>query len=95
METITSSDDFDPNTNVIWDLLRVEFSTITIDLLRELREVRGVYADKRLGSRVAVIVPGTMEKSLISLASDVFELPDGHIKLVHTYADAEAWCLSK
>lgn len=81
-------------THAIWDLAAVDFTRIDIDVLRSISQARASFSPRRRSERVAVIVSGTIEQSIVKLFYDLSEDSQTPQRVFTDRADAERWCLT-
>lgn len=95
LEFLTTSQDFPPEVNVLWDIRKIEFFNLNTSFLKNLGEIRDDYADKRNPARAAILVPGDVEASIVRLFRDISKMPDNHLKITESVDEAEDWCRSE
>ena len=79
-------------THALWDVTELDFSRIDIEVLRRSSELRAGYAPRRGGERVAVLVAGPIEQSIMELYLDLAEDPDTLQRVFLDREAAELWC---
>ena len=81
-------------THALWDVTDLDFSGIDIDVLRRSSQMRAGYAPRRGGERVAVLVAGPIEQSIMELYLDLAEDPRTPQRVFLDREAAEHWCRS-
>jgi hypothetical protein len=79
----------------LWDLRELDYSTIDLQVMEQVRSARDGIAPPRSGSRSAVVVEAYVQKMVVSLfvAADA-----GSGRVLEVFTDmgaAEAWCLDQ
>jgi len=90
---ITEIEDFPPNTRILWDLRKMDFSIIDWDFSKQLVEIRELNP-KRAHSRVALIADKDIDFGITEM--HVFQstkLPQ-EMRVFKNYEEGEAWLLS-
>lgn len=81
-------------THAVWDVTGLDFTQIDIDVLRRTSQARADFAPRRGGERVAVLVSGAIEQSIMKLFLDLSEDVETLQRVFLRRADAEHWCLT-
>lgn len=81
-----------PQVHSIWDLSDVDFSEVDIELIRGLSSARLDFMAQRQDVKIAVIVPGLVEKAMIKLFFDLAESPGTLQRVFTDLGEAQAWC---
>lgn len=81
-------------THAIWDVTGLDFTRIDIDILRRTSQARAAFAPRRGGERVAVLVSGAIEQSIMKLFLDLSEEVETSQRVFINRAEAEHWCLT-
>ena len=81
-------------THSVWDVTALDFTGIDIGVLRSLSHARASFAPRGRGERVAIVVPGTIEQSIMKLFLDLSEEIENQQRVFTNRADAERWCLT-
>lgn len=79
-------------THAIWDVTGLDFTKIDIDVLRRTSQARAGFAPRRANERVAILVSGTIEKSIMKLFLDLSEDVETSQRVFLSREEAELWC---
>lgn len=89
------SKDIPIDTNAIWDLSEMDFSTLDIVRERKINEVREQLDDKRKGTKIALVSNYDLGEPVLKMFLIISQHLSQELRVVRTIEKAREWLRSK
>ena len=89
------SKDIPIDTNAIWDLSEMDFSTLDIIRERKINEVREQLDDKRKGTKIALVSNYDLGEPVLKMFLIISQHLSQELRVVRTIEKAREWLRSK